>query len=255
MTLLGRIEGNKPGEKKWLFTSAVRFYFTDYQGMKYWICIMIPAHIELVGGFIFFKVSPRFLLNDPIWLICSKGWNHQLVSVVPFFPLVICYGFHGSLLISGYAKELNWCINWGRYISRFSSFWAYFLKVVPMVFVLDVLILSVYFMKFRENYNIDNIYIYISRRVFSDKRICEGHVWFEYLSHLWQTLATNQWVFFLFSAMVDRCCRRHGIGRWIRWKMYLLNSEFFEAGRLGSFKGHDMAWYYLERPIIAYVII
>lgn len=29
-----------------------------------------------------------------------------------------------------------------------------------MVFVLDVLILSVYFMKFRENYNIDNIYIY-----------------------------------------------------------------------------------------------
>ena len=134
--------------------------------MKYWICIMIPAHIELVGGFIFFKVSPRFLLNDPIWLICSKGWNHQLQSVVPFFPLVICYGFHGSLLISGYAKELNWCINWGRYISRFSSFWAYFLKVVPMVFVLDVLILSVYFMKFRENYNIDNIYIYITESIF-----------------------------------------------------------------------------------------
>lgn len=35
-----------------------------------------------------------------------------------------------------------------------------------MVFVLDVLILSVYFMKFRENYNIDNIYIYITESIF-----------------------------------------------------------------------------------------
>ena len=140
------------------------------------------------------------------------------------------------------------------YIRRFSSFWGYFLKVVPVVFVLDVLILSVYFMKFRENYIIciyRYIYIY-HEEYFQTRGSVNRHVWFWVFVSSSTNFSHESVSFFPFSLAGARCCRRRiGSKGGYGWKMYLPNLRPIEAGCLGSsFKGHDMAWYYLYMPIL-----